>query len=146
MSGVTDPASPYFKDGQWGWDGTVWRKLPMVWGYSALYAERKSNLSATAGTNVLVGSTVPAGEVWVVEVIGAFDVNTAPSRISFAVTDGTTAAPLYRDETPILYVASQWTGRVTLPAGCYIQVAFFTCVLNDDLYADFWGYKMKIAE
>ena len=146
MPGVTNPAEAFFKDGNWGWDGTVWRKLPMVWGYSEHYAERKLNLNAAAGTNVLNGSVVPAGEVWVLEICGAFDVNTAPSRMIFTVTDGVTFAPFYRDDTPVVYVTSSWTGRIALTEGCYVQVVFFDCVLNDDLYVDLWGYKMKVAE
>jgi len=77
MSGITDPLEKYFKDGVWGWTGTLW--VPVLADASGhllidgqspslLRPSPKSalylNESLPAGTSDQDAATVPAGEYW----------------------------------------------------------------------------------
>ena len=146
MPGVTNPAEPFFKDGSWGWDGTVWRKLQMVWGYSDRYAELVTDFSPPAGFNILAGTVVPAGEVWVVQAMGAVDTTSAISNVLVCVYSGTVDLALGQIVTPVANQECLWTGEVTMKAGDRARALFDGVILNDDLYFKIWGYKMKVAE
>jgi len=146
MSGVTDPASPYFKDGQWGWDGTVWRKLPLVWGYYDRYAERVVDDTADAGTNWVSSTVVPAGSVYVVQALAAVDLTSAMTSALLSAIDGTYGYNLAVAGALAAGVPILWSGEVVLKQGDQITATYRGCTLNDDLELMVWGYKMKIAE
>ena len=145
MSGITDPTEEYFKDGCWGWDGTQWRKLGLLWGYSDRYVERAENESAAAGDNSLTSSTVPAGEVWVVQGVIVMNMYTATQCCAFlaagdtgyALTEQVTLAPATCYRFAI--------NPVIMKAGDYLCAIFLNCQAGDDLYMVINGYKMKVA-
>jgi len=145
MGGITNPAEEYFKDGGWGWDGTRWRKDNLTWGYNGTLANRQSTLAAAAGTNTLNHSIVPAGEVWVIVTHGMVNANTAVPGTLYAVISGVG----YTVKAYGTMVAGIWSTGVplgiVLAAGDYMSAMFESCVLNDDLYSDITGYKMKVA-
>lgn len=146
MGGITNPTEGFFKDGGWGWDGTQWRKLPMMFGYSAAWIERESTLTAAAGLNELVFTTVPAGEVWVLTAICMVDLQTDPSVVAFFIRNDGPDVNLFVVNSP---GAGEWTyltGWWVIPAGSTLIAYYNGCTLNDDLYADACGFKMKIAE
>jgi len=146
VSGVTDPASPYFKDGQWGWDGTVWRKLPLVWGISDGIGTQLFLANAVGGVDTLSSTAVPAGEVHVIETIGCTDLTNVPTyNLIQTVKDGIglILADLVQSAANRY---TYWNGRITLWPGDYIACTFYGAVAGDDLYVRFGGYKMLIAE
>ena len=145
MPGITNPTEGYFKDGTWGWDGTQWRKLNLVWGYYDRLIERQYNLSAAAGANTLTFTAVPAGEVWVYTTVTAVDANTGPTSIIVNIVSG-----------GITYIAMAWlspgangyrqiSGQFILKAADYLTITISGCALNDDLWAWATGYKMKVS-
>ena len=144
-SGPTQPTEQYFDKGLWGYDGTVWRKLPLLWGYTDRLAEQKVNLNANAGGNYLVHTTVPAGEVWVVTAHVAVNLNTAGAVVMrgfFGGTDmlvydhGTPGAGVWHTSPPMNIVAK---------AGDILVGAFYGCTAGDDLYSILYGYKMAVT-
>jgi len=145
MTGITNPTEEYFKDGTWGWDGTQWRKLGLLWGYSDRYVERAGNESAAAGYNVLASSTVPAGEVWVVQGVVVKNVNTATQCNAFLVASDTGYALTER----VTLTPDTWycfaINPAIMKAGDYLTTAFFNCQAGDGLYMDINGYKMKVT-
>lgn len=146
MSGITNPAEEYFKDGIWGWDGTVWRKLPLVWGYSAQYAEYEYTRGVAAGHRFLTFSTVPAGQIWIITNFSARCSTANPSLIALTANLGGVELDLHAEPYA--------TALATVDVQCYIIMAeddflkayFDDCALNDDIYAYAAGYKMKVAE
>jgi len=146
MSGPTDPAEAHFDKGLWGFDGTAWHKLPMLWGYTDRYAEVEENTSAVAGFNWLVFSTVPAGEVWVVTGLCWVNVNTACSMIIADLFDGVTLYGLAVEAPAVANGYYSILCNITMKAGDCLKVLFGGCTLNDDIYAWAFGYKMAIAE
>ncbi len=146
MSGITNPAEPFFKDGGWGWDGTLWRKLPITWGYSGIIREVVVNTEAAVNTNHLLGAIVDTGEVWVINSICGVNQTTAPSRVIIRTFEAPDYFNIVSFETVALSEYVNWSGFLPLAAGDRVCVSFYTCVAGDDLYATIFGYKMKIAE
>ena len=142
---ITDPTEQYFKDGTWGWDGSQWRKLPIVWGYSDRYAEYLSTNDATAGNNYLTGTLVPVGEVWVVTNLLLLNVGSATVATQGELYDGTTGFIVHRVSAPASGAIIEWQGQVYLKAGDRMRATFYSCSLGDNLRATFLGYKMKVA-
>lgn len=143
--GLTDPTEPYFRNGLWGHDGTQWRRLNLLWGFYDTLAETVVNLSATAGLNTLLGAAVPSGEIWVVRMISAVDVNTAVTYIRLGVRIGPTDYRVYEVRPG---VAAQWSSvqcDLVLKESHQIVASMDGCVLNDDIYMQYLGYKMNVA-
>jgi len=146
MSGITSPAEPYFKDGIWGWDGTVWRKLSQLWGYSDQYAEVAEETVSADGNVSLYLSTVPAGEIWVVEFVTFRNRDTAIPEIQ-GYLDGTSAdIRFYHNLNVVAGTYYTWAGTVRMKEGDRIAGFFGGCVTNDVVRLQAMGYKMKIAE
>jgi len=143
--GPTDPSEEYFDKGLWGWDGSVWRKAALPWGYTGVVNQQVIDLNAAAGQNILSGSAVPAGEVWVIEVISVFNNTTACAKVVVdIVSDGQETELLY-ETTIVVGQRYIFDGRVTLNVGDYINVYFIDCVAGDDLYMRLHGNRMRVS-
>ena len=145
MTGITNPTEEYFKDGIWGWDGSQWRKLGLLFGYYDRLAAQVVNTSAAAGTNMLTGTAVSAGEIHVIQAIAAIDYNSTTTRIYVSATGGVITIPL-ADEYSV--AAEHWvikTVNIVLKAGDCLNCIFYGCTAGDDLYLRWWGYKMKVT-
>ena len=145
MTGITNPTEEYFKDGTWGWDGTQWRKQGILFGYRATVNESISNTNANAGINALNSATVPAGELWIIQLIGAMNVNTACSRIAFFVYRTPTEYPVLDQVTCTANVWVTWAGNVVLKTGDYLKAYFLGCTAGDDIYLRYLGYKVSVT-
>lgn len=165
--GITDPAEEYFKDGLWGWatsvweklvssggllftalhgyDGSAWRKLALVWGYSDVYGEWEQETNVSAGNNTLTFSTVGAGEIWVVTGFSAFCAQTNITRVELRASVGGTAIRIKQAPYGTANQTVDWAGVLVLKEGDELTVLFTACSLNDDIFASAWGYKMSIA-
>ena len=146
MAAITDPTEEYFKDGVWGWDGSQWRKLPLLFGYSDRYAERVGPVTAVSGTNQLDLSTVPSGEIWVITSISAWASSSNISRVDLRVIVGSDVFVLKATGYSTAYHTVDWQGTIILAAGDYIRVQFSGASGGEALDAWAVGYKMKIAE
>lgn len=146
MTLITDPTEAYFKDGQWTWDGTQWRKQPLLFGYSDVYDERISNINVPAGTVTQTFSAVPAGEVWVVTLFTAFPSQGNTTRVLMKM-EGTSTHNLHVVPTPpgstSVYVP---VTPIILAATYYLEIVWENAALNDDFRASAMGYKMSILE
>jgi len=146
MSGVTNPAEPFFKDGSWGWDGTVWRKLPLVFGYSDRWEQ---DLSETlVGNQNWSGNTalVPSGYIYVAQFMHLQNNSGVRGSRYMAFRVGVTVHHCAYTTTPPQYIPDIWNGGVPLKEGDYIAMYQGSCLDGDVIKAGVWGYKMKIAE
>lgn len=143
---VKQTAAADLTPGACGWDGAAWRKMPLVFGYSAQYAEREVATNVDAGAVTMTFSTVPAGEVWVIEHIASYAQQaSATSCYIYAVVGGVSILLQYH-ANPGAYRSTEVTSRVTLKTGDYLVVTWYSAAANDDFVAAALGYKMKIAE
>ena len=145
MSGITDPTEEYFKDGLWGWDGTQWRKAGLPLWYGGQIVQQIVNINAAAGYAELAGNTVPAGEIWVIQVAGAVDINSALSRVLIYCL---------ADEIPVTLAeeysvsANHWVivyPQIVIAPGDHLVALFYGCTAGDDIYFRYAGYKVKLA-
>lgn len=132
--------------GIFGWDGSGWHRLPMLWGYSDNYAQNTVVADAAAGANTITFSTCPAGQVWVVTSVIAFDWNNAISGITIELYDGSVACALRRKIAVAKDEEVRFTGHIYLKESSRVRVVFDGVTLDDGLRASIGGYKMKVAE
>lgn len=130
----------------YGWDGSNWRKLPIVWGYSDRWAQRVYVENATAGTNNLNTTDVPAGEVWVLQAMASKNENKDVAMDYTAVFNGTQVKLKVHSLPGVNTWVTLFPIGICLKEGDNARCRFLSCNLNDDLYLDVWGYKMKVAE
>jgi len=117
----------------------------LIFGYYDRYFEALSDLNPGAGTNIKEFSTVPSGEVWIVNNINARNDARAVS-IMFDAYNGTNSARIKRETSGGAGVDVIWNGTLVLKAGDRARVWFFTTTAGDDLRWEIWGYKMKISQ
>lgn len=143
--GITIPTEEYFKDGTWGHDGTQWRKLPLTWGYTDRWHEVVAVANAAAGTNDLLTTAVPAGEVWILQTADCYNANSVSGQ-SIAPTDGATVTILVQ-AVAVVVACITVTGfcHIALREGDQIRARFTGCILNDTLSLRVWGYKMAVT-
>lgn len=146
MPGITDPAEEYFKDGLWGWDGSAWRKLPLLWGFGGVVEEKVQDTGLDAGDNNLGGAAVPAGEIWVVTSASCLYVGTAPDKMRIYAVGLASALPLLEETSVVSDVFCSWSGTAVLQEDDYVRLWVKGATAGDDAYLYYAGYKMKIAE
>ena len=145
MPGITNPTEEYFKDGNWGWDGTRWRKLNLVFGYYDTTAELLSNLNADSGQNLLTGTVVPAGYVYVIQAAHAFDNTTDITQIIITAVVSGIAVYMVLENPAGIGIPVVWVGQITLKAGDRMRASFYSCTAGDDIYFAYCGYKMMVS-
>lgn len=145
MPWPTNPAEQYFGRGGWGWDGTQWRKHALTWGYSDVYSQAVYEPNVAAGDKVLVFSAVPAGQVWVINHVCAYSGQANATRVEFLVEVEGVQINVVRAAYPTANLSVNWDGFLVMKPTDYIQVVFRGCVLNDDLWAQAAGYRMKVT-
>lgn len=126
------------------YDGTTWRKSNLLWGYYDRYFEAVSDTEA-AVNDTLSTTAVPAGYVYVVNFISAFNNTNAFTRLLVIPWAGASVGPhLIYETNPAAVVPNLWEGAVVLKEDDYIKAEFEGNTLNDDIFLRVWGYKMKI--
>ena len=129
-----------------GFDGSNWRKLQQLWGYTDRWVETVSELNAGAGANNIFTAAVPAGYVYVCNLCDCFN-NTSASTRLLGATDGTNNVILTQE-------AGIAAGGITISGYCWVvlkegdqmRARFTGCTAGDDLYLRVWGFKMKIDD
>jgi hypothetical protein len=110
--------------------------------FSEHYAEYLSQMGAPAGTNYLLGTVVPSGELWVVHSASLLNATTATGYCTLGVYDGTTYYTACRSRYQSVTRMINWAGTLLVPEGWRVFARYSDCVAGDNLYADFLGYKM----
>ena len=146
MPGITDPAEAYFKDGLWGWDGSVWRKLPLLFGYSESLAQWIRETNATAVEDTLDLGAVPEGEIWVITSASAHDRDTNVTKIVIYQQTAEGAHPVVEHFPTAAGERAIFSGWLVLPKDDYLYGEYIGTVLNDNIYVSCTGFKMAIVE
>lgn len=145
MFGVTNPDEKSFKDGVWGHDGSVWRKLALLWGYTDHWSE---NLGATKegdGTYTKTSTAVPAGYVYVVSVISLVNGSGSRGQVNISVVVSGVTVFLHVKVTPAVNIPELFSGNLVLGEGDYVEAKQYSCLNNDVILAGVVGYKMKVT-
>jgi len=146
MTGITDPTEGFFKDGQWGWDGTLWRKLPLVFGYSDRLALSVAHTKVGDGDYVLTVATCPEGEIYIINAIFSYNLDSAINHVHM-LDNGSVEYHLEKFTTPAAgaHVAHANVNYI-LKKDDEVQILFSSANADDRLRGQVWGYIMKVAE
>lgn len=143
--GITNPTEEHFERGLWGHDGTQWRKLGLLFGFGERWARYLAATVTVAGTNTLTTTTVPAGQVWVVQSISARNLESNVD-IQFELFGGATQILLARFPVPGANVlVDKMPLSMALEFEDYVCIRFLNCAEDDRLRGYVWGYKMYVA-
>lgn len=146
MPGITNPAEPFFKDGVWGWDTSDWHKLAMLWGYTDRWAEFLGKTMTADEAFSEVCTTVPAGEVWVLQLAFIRNASGVRGSQSIRLVTGGQDYIVKLDTAPVATVPLLLTGEFTLKEGDKVRIYHAACLTDDVVDAGVWGYKMYIDE
>jgi hypothetical protein len=127
-----------------GYVGAAWQKDAMRVGYSGTVSELKTDLNASAGNNTLASTAVPAGEIWTVQAIHAYNLNRAATTINIYATVGGIAVYLATGAPDAVSLMSHWSGAITLEENDTLSALFTGTVLDDDLYFGYLGMRTDI--
>lgn len=131
---------------RYGWIASAWQKAPLPFGYSGVGAETVSKLNAAASFDAIAGTSVPAGEFWIVSAADAYDANTAVSRIGIVASVAGVSVYLISAASPGAGIPLAWSGQAVLGPGDNVLAAFFGTVLNDDLYLHYCYTRVDIDQ
>jgi len=145
MTGVTDPAEAYFKDGVWGFYSGVWQKLGMVWGFSSQYLEREVALNSGGGVETLTFSTCPTGVARVILGFSGYNNTTIADRIGLEIVTGGTTHMLHMGVSPPIYQTVDCPRPLVLVYPDVLKAVFVGCADGDTLTANAWGYDMELT-
>lgn len=146
MPDIIDPTEPFFKDGTWGWDGTQWRKLPLLWGYSDRWSEANDAAASGAGDISAPTVAVPAGSVYVLQACSAFHNAGVTKIIYISVVTSETIIELLWPTTTAHLARILWGGTLVLKEGDYVRATVFAPGDGKKAFIRVHGYKMSIAE
>lgn len=116
----------------------------VIWGYDRRYKEDLGGLVDDTGNYLQYGSTVPGGEVWVLQVITVQSDNVSTDEILIFINDGTKTWKLKQEKVVPFQVPVVWTGEFVLGANMRIGILAAGCDEDDDIVALALGYKMDI--
>jgi hypothetical protein len=117
----------------------------LIFGYSDHYAEWTRDNNMPAGFKRETGLVVPAGEIWVLNNVGAQNQQRA-GDITLGINDGTNNYSLTRGTASGGAGPVSWNGQLVLPAGWSVSWDFNNTVLNDDCIWWAVGYKMVLSQ
>lgn len=116
-----------------GYIGSAWQNDPIRYGYSAVESEIVTDTNAGAGFQNLTGTTVPAGEIWVIENMFVTNVTRAFTYTSFrGIIDGN-AIFLHYSAGAAAGIPAFWGGRATLGPGDNTVVKIGNCTAGDTI-------------
>lgn len=129
----------------YAWTGYTWVRLSVLWGYTDIYAEYEEADNVAVGDRTLTFSTVGAGEVWVVTGFSAWCEQADPARVDLYHHDGATLRLVSSRPYTTAFATVEAVGPLYLNEDSYLQVIFRSCLLNNDIRASAFGYKMAVA-
>lgn len=143
---ITDPQEDYFKDGLWTWDGSRWRKQPLIFGYSDQYIEYQTDTGDGTTLNQDF-STVPSGEIWVITSFSCYPYSGAHADLVWiggrfgGVGHAFKAAPSLAQYTSLCL-----DHKLILKAGDYLRVSWRNAANGDTFFSYANGYKLNLDE
>jgi len=139
----TDPSKLVV--GNYGYISGAWKRQGLIWSYADAYLESVYNLDASAGDNVLTLSSVPSGEVWVIQTAFAVNVVTTIPYMRIYVVLDSFVMIIAESWSPTANHRLFWSGQITLKEGASIKALYSSCAAGDDIYLGAMGYKMQIG-
>jgi len=145
MFGVTNPSEATFKNGLWGFDGSVWRKLALLFGYTDRWTHVLSETKSGDGQYSKSSTAVPAGYVYIIQIAWIKNETGARGAMYFRPYNGSDYLPVAGVVAPLQNQIATLYGPIVLKEGDFLNLAQDSCLNGDQIMAGVWGYKMKVA-
>lgn len=143
---VRQTVASYLVNSGYGWTGSAWRKLPMLWGYSSHFAESVTGTASGAGDAATSTTAVSAGEVFVLQHITATH-SAATAKVLYSTVDvGAVSMAMSHELSAIPGLTYFWSGSLLLPEGAQVKAGVVSPGDGKQVVLTVWGYKMSIAE
>jgi len=146
MSGITNPAEAYFKDGLWTWDGSVWRKQPLLFGYTDNLLQRTTTSTLPAGAANVDLAAVPSSYVYVYTSLLFCYIGTPPTYAFVQIMRGGNPYELFSQLAPVSIQGYDREGWWVLKAADFVRLAIAGATLNDTAFIVGTGFALKINE
>lgn len=98
--------------------------------------------NAAGNTEVVTGALVPAGLVWIVTGIRAWNMDGPCDDISLWFNLGAGNRTIKFGILPLEDEHVEWDGLLNVPAGGNLSAYFRGIAVNDRVYLNYWGYSM----
>lgn len=126
------------------YDGSAWRKSNLLFGYNAIWDEDLGG-TATGASYYDTTSTIPSGEVWVLQAISARNTTRNPTWVfTYVVRASGADVYLSADATPGTNIPGLAVGNWVLGPGDVAYIYLTGCQADDVIQAGVIGYKMKL--
>jgi hypothetical protein len=124
-----------------GYFGSAYQKQNMLLGYAGTISEDLGVADAAAGVVNRQGTTVPDGQVWVIQAVAARDSTHALTRFQVVATINSVQCYLLAPEAPPALTLYTWVGELCLAPGDNVSFNFVGVTLHDVLIATYGGRK-----
>lgn len=101
-------------------------------------------LTAAAGTNDYTTPLVPAGEMWLLQAIGIFNIDHNPGMVKVTVINGIGGVDVLSAVAPGTNTPVCWSGNIWMKEGGYLWCRQTGCTAGDTLWTRGVGYKIKV--
>jgi len=96
------------------------------------------------GSNNLLGTVVPAGEIWIIQNATILCSGTSPSKLAILLATATGTLCLRWVASPVADDYYTWTGTCILKEGERMQGRVLGATAGDMLFFRYAGYRMEI--
>jgi hypothetical protein len=146
MTGITDPAQKYFKDGLWTYDGAVWRPQNQLIAYRARIVASVSATSTGASPTTVSSAAVPTGYVHIIQAISAFHDDTVARAVIIIANGGGATVGLATNAALAPFGYLLFSTPLALAANDIIQSSCYSLTSGKKIYVGLWGHSFKIDE
>ena len=143
--GPTNPAEQHFNKGGWGWDGTQWRKLPMLWGYTDTTGEKISQASDVAATFWIQTADPDPGKIWRIQGLSLYRSVNVPTFVRVQVYRNAALDNINDLSVPVVTRYYSFPFDIVLKEGQYLKLGFAGATVGELCEVTYWGYEMAVA-
>lgn len=130
----------------YGWDGSNWRKNPMIWGYSDTISQYGEGTAAAAAIIRAFCATPPAGQVYVYQGYNAMHNDGVNRSIFIGVYNGVSYYGVKVYQTA---VSGSWYGdplEIVVKNGEQLYAQAYLGTIGSKVFFYSRGYLMKVSE
>ena len=127
-----------------GYDGSLWRKQALLWGYTDTYSEAVDEDYDSTGFKVLQTALVASGYLYIVTCVSAYFNSGTVTGIKLYLTMGAGDLTVSYDASPAVDVPLILTGSFPLKVDHRVKAGFTVSAQPCHCYLVATGYKMKL--
>jgi len=126
-----------------GYDGTLWRKLPLLWGYTDRFTQVLSETKSGDGQYSRSSTAVPPGYIHILQIAWIKNESGARGPMYFRPYNGSDYLPVAGLLAPAQNEIATLNGPIVLKPGDFVNLAQDSCLNGDAIMAGIWCYTMK---